>query len=99
MSHGSQRVNSILDEIDAIALETVTKAQILEMYENYMLQTAPFRRTLAVHVISRKLEIMLPLPGETIEIVDVHTFKAGLDSTAGAAPVVPHVLSIPESRM
>jgi len=87
------------DKIDAVGLETVTKAQVVEMYENYLLQTGPFRRTLAVHMISRKLEVALPLPEGTIEIVDVHAFKEGLDSTPGATPVAPHVLSIPDSRM
>ena len=72
---------------------------MLEMYEKYLLQTSQFRRTLGVHMISRKLETALPLPGETIEIADIHTFKAGLASTAGAVPVVPHTSSIPGSRM
>lgn len=69
------------------------------MYERYLLQKGPCRRTLAVHMISRKLEVELPLPKETMEIVDIHVFKAGLDWTPGAAPVVPFTPHIPGSRM
>jgi hypothetical protein len=72
---------------------------MLEMYEKYLLRKGSFRRTLAVHMTSRKLEVALPLPGETIEIVDIHAFKAGLDSTPGATPVAPHASGIPDSRM
>jgi insulysin len=88
-----------IDEADAAALESVTKAQMLEMYETYLLQSGPLRRTRAVHMISRKLEAALPLPGKVTEIIDIHGFKAGLDSTPGAAPVAPHTPSIPGSRM
>lgn len=77
----------------------MTKVQMLEMYEKYLLQTGPFRRTLAVHMVSRKLEEALPLPGEVIEIDDIHAFKARLDLTPGAVPVAPHTPSIPDSRM
>lgn len=98
-SHGEHHNNSFAGEIDAVALETITKAQMLGVYKKYLSQTGPFRRTLAVHMISRRLEAVLPLPEGTIEIVDVHTFKAGLDSTPGAAPVVPHVSGVPDSRM
>ena len=83
---------------DAAALESVTKAEILEMYEGYLLQTGAFRRTLAVHTISRKLEAVLPLQKETVEIVDIHAFKSGLNSTLGATPVTPHAPSIPDGR-
>lgn len=82
-----------------MALETVTKAQVLEMSQKYLLQTGSFRRTLSVHMISRKLEVALPLPRETIEIVDAFTFKMSLDSTPGAAPVVSHTSTILDSRM
>jgi len=50
-------------------------------------------------MISRKLEVALPLPEETVEIVDIHAFKAGLNWTPGAAPVTPLTLHIPDSRM
>jgi hypothetical protein len=72
---------------------------MLEIYEKYLLRKGPSRRTLAVHMISRRLEVVLPLPEETIEIVDINAFKAGLDSTPGAAPVTPHTPNIPSSRM
>lgn len=39
-------------------------------------------------MISRRLEVELPLSEETIEIANVHAFRVGLDSTPGAAPVV-----------
>jgi len=91
--------DSVADETDAAALESVTKAQMVEIYERYLLQEGPSRRTLAVHMISRRLEVALPLPDETIEIVDTRAFKAGLDSTPGAAPVAPHTPNIPDSRM
>jgi len=52
-----------------------------------------------VHMISRKLEVELPLPKETMGIVDIHVFKAGLDWTPGAAPVAPFTPHIPGSRM
>lgn len=80
-------------------LETVTRAQMIDVYERYLLQEGPSRRTLAVHMISRRLEVALPLPEETIEIVDIHAFKAGLDSTPGAAPVARHAPNIPNSRV
>lgn len=82
-----------------MALEVITKAQILNVYEKFLLQKGPFRRSLAVHMISRKLEVVLPLPGETIEIVDIPSFKAGMDSTPGAVPVTPYTSSIPDSRI
>ena len=72
---------------------------MIQIYEGYLLQTGPYRRTLAVHMISQKLEVALPLPKETIEIVDIHAFKAGLDWTPGAAPVAPLTPHIPDSRM
>jgi len=96
VNHGD---NSTTDETDAAALETVTKAQMLDVYKRYLLQNSPSRRTLAVHTISRRLEVVLPLPEETVEIVDIHAFKAGLDSTSGAAPVAPHTPDIPSSRI
>jgi len=97
----SRREQSIIpsDEIDAAALETITKMQVLEMYEKYLLPKGLSRRTLAVHMISRRLEAPLPLPGETIEIVDIPAFKMSLDSTPGATPVGLHETSIPGSRM
>lgn len=92
--------NSLIsDETDAAALETVTKTQILEVYETYLLQTGSSRRNLAVHMVSRGLEVPLPLPEGTTEIVDVHAFKASLVSTPGAAPVTPHASRIIDSRM
>jgi len=84
------------EETDAVALEAVTKAEMTGIYEKYLLQKDSCRRTLAVHMISRRLEATLPLSKETIEITDISNFKAGLDSTLGAEPVAPH---IPESRM
>lgn len=99
MNREELRDKSTIDETDAAALESVTKAQMLEMYETYLLQMGPFRRTLAVHMISRKLEAALPLPGKMVEIVDVHGFKAGLDSTLGAVLVASHAPNIPDSRM
>jgi insulysin len=88
--HGSRGIhtNSITAETDAAALETVTKTQMLEVYEGYLIRTGFFRRTLAVHMVSRKLEAALPLPREITEIVDMRAFKAGLDSTPGAEPIV-----------
>ena len=96
---GWYNTNFTTDETDAVALETVTKAEMIEVYEKYLLRGSPSRRTLAVHMISRRLEVALPLPEETMEIVDIHAFKAGLDWTPGAAPVVPHMRNIPDSRM
>lgn len=81
------------------ALEAVTKAEMIEVYERYLLQKGPYRRTVAVHMISQRLEIAHPLPKETLEIVDIHAFKASLDWTPGAAPVVPHAPYTPDSRM
>lgn len=91
-----RRNNSIPEETDAVALEAVTKAEMTGIYEKYLLQKNSCRRTLAVHMISRRLESVLPLPKETIEIIDVCNFKAGLDPTPGAEPVASH---IPESRL
>lgn len=91
-----QHNNPIPEETDAVALETVTKAEMTGIYEKYLLQKGSCRRTLAVHMISRRLETVLPLPKETMEIIDVCSFKAGLDSTPGAEPITSH---IPESRM
>lgn len=87
------------DETDAAAIETVTKAQMLDVYKRYLLQKGLSRRTLAVHTISRRLEVALPLPEETIEIVDICAFKEGLDSTAGAEPVEPHTPGVPSSHI
>ena len=86
------------DETDAAALETVTKAQMLDIYKRYLLQKGPSRRTLAVHTISRRLEVTHPLAEETIEIVDIRAFKEGLDSTPGAEPVGPYTPGVPSSR-
>jgi insulysin len=91
--------NSTIDESDAAALGTVTKAQILDMYETYLLKGGPFRRSLAVHMISRRLGVALPLPGDITEIVDIHAFKAGLDQTTGAVPVVSCRPSILDSAL
>jgi hypothetical protein len=71
---------------------------MIQVYQRYLLK-GPYRRTLAVHMISRKLEVVLPLPKETIEIVDIYAFKADLDRTPGAVPVAPLTLDIPDSRM
>ena len=87
------------DETDAAALETVTKAQVVDIYERYLLQRGPSRRTLVVHMISRRLEVALPLPEQTVEIVDIRAFKAGLDWTPGAALVASYMLNIPSSRV
>ena len=100
--HGckSRRVfynNRTIDETDAAALEIVTKAQMIDIYKGYLLQKGPSRRTLAVHTISRRLEIALPLPEGTIEIVDINAFKEDLDSTPGAVPVALHTPEIPSS--
>ena len=72
---------------------------MLEIYERYLLKEGASRRSLAVHMISRRLEEGLPMSEETVEIVDVHAFKARLDSTPGAVPVAPHAPDIPGSRM
>ena len=52
-----------------------------------------------MHMISRRLEVALPLPEQTVEIVDIRVFKAGLDWTPGAAPVASYMLNIPSSRV
>jgi len=72
---------------------------MIQVYERYLLQGGLLRRTLAVHMISRKLEVALPLPEETVEVVDIHAFKAGLDWTPGAVPVASLTPHIPDSRM
>lgn len=72
---------------------------MIDVYTRYLLKKGPSRRTLAVHTISRRLEVALPLPEGTIEIVDIGAFKEGLDSTPGAVPVVPHTPDIPSSRI
>ena len=87
------------DETDAAALETVTKTQILEVYETYLLQTGSSRRNLAVHMVSRRPEAPLPLPEGTTEIVDVRAFKASLVSTPGATPVTQHASRIIDSHL
>jgi len=91
--------NPTPDEADAAALEVVTKAQMIDVYKGYLLQKGPSRRTLAVHTISRRLEVTLPLPEGTIEIVDINAFKEGLDSTPGAVPVAPHTPDLLSSRI
>jgi len=91
--------NPPTDEADAAALEIVTKAQMIDVYTRYLLRKGPSRRTLAVHTISRRLEVALPLPEGTIEIVDINAFKEGLDSTQGAVPVAPHTSDIPSSHI
>ena len=98
-SQREQWNNFITDETDAAALEIVTKTEMMDMYGGYLLQKGPCRRTLAVHVASQKLEVTLPLSEETTQIVDVQTFKAGLDRTPGAVPVASHTLYIPDSRI
>ena len=91
--------NSIPEETDAAALEAVTKAEMTGIYEKYLLQRDSCRRTLAIHMISRRLEAVLPLPKETMEVIDICSFKAGLDATPGAKPVTSYMPHIPESRM
>ena len=91
--------NPPTDGADAAALEIVTKAQMMDVYTRYLLQKGPSRRTLAVHTISRRLEVAFPLPEGTIEIVDINAFKEGLDSTPGAVPVESHTPEILSSRI
>lgn len=94
-----QSSDLVAGEADAAALETVTKEEMIDVYERYLLRGGPCRRTLAVHLVSQKLEVVLPLPRETIKIVDIQSFKAGLDWTRGATPVTAHTSHIPDSRI
>jgi insulysin len=81
---------------DVPVIQSLTKADMIELFKKSIHPASPHRAKLAIHLIAQAksddgvVKDAQPLPSNgpsPIEITDVSDFKSGLTVTSGACPV------------